>query len=138
MQASIHLSSSPVLSFPSTKTSSFSTILLHTKHRHQGSRTSSICISIKAASDNSQVDYSSMATSVFPAEACDTVGGDACNVEMFPETKFTQQSPDLVPAAASKPVDREYIQYDSPKTVFIAEACDDLGGEFCEPSYQSG
>ncbi|XP_071705635.1 light-regulated protein 1, chloroplastic-like [Rutidosis leptorrhynchoides] len=141
MQASIHLSSSPFLPLKATKTSSFSTTLLPIKHHRQGTRTSSTCISIKAAAtDVSQVDYSSMASSVFPAEACDTVGGDACNVEMFPETKFRQQQPDpnvKVPPTASQ-IDREYLQYDSPKTVFIAEACDDLGGEFCEPSYQTG
>ena len=37
---------------------------------------------------------------------------------------------------ASEPVDREYEEYNSPKTVFREEACDDLGGEFCEPDFQ--
>ena len=40
--------------------------------------------------------------------------------------------------SVTEPVDREYLQYDSPKTVFPAEACDDLGGEFCDPEYQKG
>jgi hypothetical protein len=31
---------------------------------------------------------------------------------------------------ASEPVDREYEEYNSPKTVFREEACDDLGSGF--------
>ncbi|KAL6350295.1 hypothetical protein AAG906_004243 [Vitis piasezkii] len=69
----------------------------------------------------STVDYSST-TSVFPAEACEVVGGEACDAEM----------------SATEGVDREYLEYNSPKTVFPGEACDDLGGEFCEPEYQEG
>nr|ACG30094.1 hypothetical protein [Zea mays] len=44
-------------------------------------------------------------------------------------------------AAASRSVvgvDRDYLSYDEPKTVFPGEACDDLGGEFCEAPYQDG
>jgi len=35
-------------------------------------------------------------------------------------------------------VERDYLSYDEPKTVFPGEACDDLGGEFCEAPYQAG
>ena len=105
----------------------------------------STSISIKAAaasSDTPEVDYSSMASSVFPAEACETVGGVACDVEMFPETKLRlrEEPPKAAkvgpgPGPTSETVDREYLEYNSPKTVFIAEACDDLGGEFCDPEW---
>ncbi|TYG74301.1 hypothetical protein ES288_D04G171600v1 [Gossypium darwinii] len=88
--------------------------------------------------DNSTVDYSSTA-SVFPAEACDTLGGEACDVEMFPEVKLKpDQTQSNKGKTGSEQVDREYLEYNSPKTVFIGEACDDLGGEFCEPEYQKG
>ncbi|VAH57055.1 unnamed protein product [Triticum turgidum subsp. durum] len=65
-----------------------------------------------------EADYSS-SVSVFPMEACDLVGGEACEAQMYPE------------------VEREYLAYDGPKTVFPDEACDDLGGEFCEAPYQT-
>uniref|UniRef100_A0A5B7C9Q8 Putative light-regulated protein n=1 Tax=Davidia involucrata TaxID=16924 RepID=A0A5B7C9Q8_DAVIN len=87
--------------------------------------------------DTSAVDYSSTA-SVFPAEACDTIGGEACDAEMYPEVKLDQEPKSNTPKTASEMVDREYLEYDSPKTVFPAEACDDLGGEFCDPEYQEG
>ncbi|EOX99635.1 hypothetical protein QUC31_014559 [Theobroma cacao] len=90
------------------------------------------------AQDNSTVDYSSMA-SVFPAEACETIGGEACDVEMYPEVKLEQPEAQGTKAMAdSEQIDREYLEYNSPKTVFLGEACDDLGGEFCEPEYQRG
>ncbi|KAI7727278.1 hypothetical protein M8C21_026939 [Ambrosia artemisiifolia] len=140
MQASIHLHLPPSVPFLCTKTSTFSNTLFPTKHLI---KTSSPCISMTikaAASDASEVDYSSMNSSVFPAEACETVGGVACDVEMFPETKLKQEPTNTSDdkATSSQAVDREYLKYEDPKTVFIAEACDDLGGEFCEPAYQSG
>ncbi|OMO85014.1 Light regulated Lir1 [Corchorus olitorius] len=100
------------------------------------------CPPIKATpavvDDNSTVDYTSM-SSVFPAEACETIGGEACDVEMYPEVKLKEEAQTNYKAkTASEQVDREYLDYDSPKTVFLGEACDDLGGEFCEPDYQSG
>ncbi|KAK9074606.1 hypothetical protein SSX86_007204 [Deinandra increscens subsp. villosa] len=145
MQAFIYLpcSSLPLLSTKSTS----NTLLFPAKHHHHHQciikTSSSTCISsIKAAasSDSLEVDYNSMESSVFPAEACETLGGVACDVEMFPETKLKQQT-EPPPKPTSQILldrDREYLQYDSPKTVFIAEACEDLGGEFCEPAYQSG
>ncbi|KAI3682237.1 hypothetical protein L2E82_50011 [Cichorium intybus] len=138
MQASIYLPSSSFFSLRSTKGSSSSKTLYPTATKRRLGQTST-SLSIKAAaSENSQVDYSSMASSVFPAEACETVGGVACDVEMFPETKIKQEPKPKVASPTSQPVDREYLEYNSPKTVFIAEACDDLGGEFCEPAYQGG
>ncbi|XP_062105329.1 light-regulated protein 1, chloroplastic [Humulus lupulus] len=93
--------------------------------------------SVKATAvtnDTNTVDYNS-AFSVFPAEACDTIGGEACWEGMFPEAKL-QQKQSGSPAPASESFDREYLEYSEPKTVFRREACDDLGGEFCEHDYQ--
>ncbi|XWS63485.1 hypothetical protein CRYUN_Cryun06bG0101800 [Craigia yunnanensis] len=98
------------------------------------------CSPIKATPvehDNSTVEYSSMA-SVFPAEACETIGGEACDVEMYPEVKLKPEAKSNKDMTASEKIDREYLEYNSPKTVFLGEACDDLGGEFCEPEYQTG
>nr|GME09168.1 light-regulated protein-like [Ipomoea batatas] len=100
----------------------------------------SLCPSIKAtavANEALMVDYSSMA-SVFPAEACETIGGDACNVEMYPEVKLNSAPRNNMPRTALERVEREYLEYNDPKTVFLGEACDDLGGEFCEPEYLRG
>lgn len=81
------------------------------------------------------VDYSS-SRSVFPAEACEEVGGDACDVNMGPETKLPPRKE--VPEKRPEGPDRETTSYDGPKTVFPGEACDELGGEFCEADYQEG
>ncbi|RWR86936.1 light-regulated protein [Cinnamomum micranthum f. kanehirae] len=90
-----------------------------------------------ATPETSTVDYSST-TSVFPAEACDTVGGEACDAEMYPEVKLKAQASRTKDGVVKEEVDRDYVEYSEPKTVFPAEACDDLGGEFCEPEYQKG
>ncbi|KAI3989417.1 hypothetical protein MKX01_032519 [Papaver californicum] len=93
---------------------------------------------VKAKTNESlTVDYSSPA-SVFPAEACDTIGGEACNVEMYPEAKPKPENKSTAPKTTKESIDREYLEYNEPKTVFPAEACDDLGGEFCQPDYQKG
>ncbi|KAI3720469.1 hypothetical protein L6452_21387 [Arctium lappa] len=134
------LSQTKMLCFPSScflplqSSSTFSNTILKLKHPPQLIQQPSI-ISIKlkaAASDTPQVDYNSMASSVFPAEACETVGGVACDVEMFPETKLKEAAEPKPKLTTAQTVDREYVEYNSPKTVFIAEACDDLGGEFCD------
>ncbi|TVT98153.1 hypothetical protein EJB05_32016 [Eragrostis curvula] len=82
------------------------------------------------AAEPAEFDYSSI-FSVFPMEACELLGGEACSAQMYPEVKLEAG----VAAAASRrteDVDRDYLAYDEPKTVFLSEACDDLGGEFCE------
>ncbi|XP_047066891.1 light-regulated protein, chloroplastic-like [Lolium rigidum] len=99
---------------------------------------SGVCVA--AGTGTAEVDYSSN-VSVFPMEACDLVGGEACEAaEMYPETKLGGSS--AVDVAGSRvreeEVEREYLAYDEPKTVFPGEACDDLGGEFCEAPYQTG
>ncbi|XP_059316251.1 light-regulated protein, chloroplastic [Lycium ferocissimum] len=98
------------------------------------------CPPIKAATvsyDTSTADYSSM-TSVFPAEACEIIGGEACDVEMYPESKLKSSPTSTRRTTTLESVDREYLAYNEPKTVFLGEACDDLGREFCEAEYQTG
>nr|ABK22524.1 unknown [Picea sitchensis]ABK27109.1 unknown [Picea sitchensis] len=91
----------------------------------------------RAMATNPTVDYDSSAKSVFPAEACDTVGGEACEGEIGAEVTLKVDSPPT--SSPGVGIDREYVEYASElKTVFPGEACDDLGGEFCEPEYQSG
>ncbi|KAK9271508.1 hypothetical protein L1049_001868 [Liquidambar formosana] len=87
------------------------------------------------AYDTSTVDYSSM-FSVFPAEACETIGGEACVADIYPEVKFQPEARNN--RRASEFIDREYLEYNDSKTVFRAEACDALGGKFCGREYQRG
>ncbi|KAJ7559238.1 hypothetical protein O6H91_04G075500 [Diphasiastrum complanatum] len=88
------------------------------------------------------VDYNSE-NSVFPAEACEELGGEFCGVkgvgeEVKPKAAAAaEESAPPKPSAAAK--DLEYLDYNSTdKTVFPGEACDELGGKFCEPEYQKG
>ncbi|VAH72676.1 unnamed protein product [Triticum turgidum subsp. durum] len=83
-----------------------------------------------------EADYSSN-VSVFPMEACDLVGGEACDAQMYPEIKLGAGTGGPAAAARAPEVEREYLAYDEPKTVFPDEACDDLGGEFCEAPYET-
>ncbi|KAL4364290.1 hypothetical protein GQ457_04G033760 [Hibiscus cannabinus] len=98
-------------------------------------------LSIKATAsatyDVSVVDYSSM-FSVFPAEACEIIGGDACRADIYPEVRLQPEARTNSPRTATESIDREYLEYNDAKTVFCAEACDDLGGEFCSREYQRG
>ncbi|CAH8383363.1 unnamed protein product [Eruca vesicaria subsp. sativa] len=106
-----------------TKASRLSTL----RHRPNSSSPST--------SDPLTVDYNDSPLSVFPAEACEVISGYACSADIYPEVKL--ETKQVSRPVASEPVDREYLEYNNnPKTVFPAEACDDLGGEFCEPDYQ--
>ncbi|MCA0772449.1 hypothetical protein, partial [Vibrio vulnificus] len=99
---------------------------------------SSRASSIKATAvtnETTTVDYSS-AFSVFPAEACETIGGDSCSADTCPEAKLKPEA--TTTTNASELFDREYLEYDDSKSVLPGEACDVLGGEFCEPQYQRG
>ncbi|CAN8253727.1 unnamed protein product [Cochlearia groenlandica] len=121
--------SSPNLNLP---------LLSHTITTTKSSRLSSFMrpnssSSPSASSDPLTVDYNSL-LSVFPAEACETISGYACSADIYPEVKLDTKP--VSSPVASEPVDREYIEYNNTKTVFPDEACDDLGGEFCEPDYQ--
>ncbi|GFY85142.1 similar to MALE GAMETOPHYTE DEFECTIVE 2 [Actinidia rufa] len=89
------------------------------------------------AYDISVVDYSST-FSVFPAEACETIGGEACAADMYPEVKLKPESRNNMARLASEMIEREYLEYNGPKTVLPGDACDILGGEFCERPYQRG
>ena len=55
---------------------------------------------------------------VFPAEACETIGGEACGWEnMFPEVRLQQASlNNQNPVASSEEIDREYLDYADSKT----------------------
>ena len=57
-----------------------------------------------------------MFSSVFPAEACDTIGGEACEVEMFPEVKPVASVTSTRASDSSEVVEREYMEYNDPKT----------------------
>ncbi|CAA6663988.1 unnamed protein product [Spirodela intermedia] len=92
-------------------------------------------LAVAAAPENLIVDYSS-STSVFPAEACETIGGDACAVEMFPEVKPPQQAAAAARAGAEE-VDREYLDYSERKTL-PRRGLRRPWGEFCDPEYQQG
>jgi hypothetical protein len=98
------------------------------------------CMRLQAQPSNQQyVDYAGN-QSVFPAEACEELGGDSCAAEgVGPEVKLNPTTPPKPASAAQKKQqpDREYVDYESGnKTVFPGEACDELGGEFCEGDYQ--
>lgn len=54
--------------------------------------------------------------SVFPAEACDTVGGDACDAEMYPEVKLKAEARSTKDGVVKEEVDRDYVEYGEPKT----------------------
>uniref|UniRef100_A0A1J3E3X8 Light-regulated protein n=1 Tax=Noccaea caerulescens TaxID=107243 RepID=A0A1J3E3X8_NOCCA len=136
MQGALCIKPTTLLSLPSPLSSPKLTLLLpHTITSTKASRVSSLRpnASSPSTSDSLTIDYNSL-LSVFPAEACETISGYACSADIYPEVKLdTKPVPRPV---APEPVDREYIEYNNPKTVFRAEACDDLGGEFCEPDYQ--
>ncbi|XP_024194605.1 light-regulated protein 1, chloroplastic [Rosa chinensis] len=140
MQATLQLSPPSLLALltPTTTTKSLVLPCRSTTPRAKSSRYPLLKATNNVTSDPSTVDYSSNATSVFPAEACETVGGDACDAEMYPEVKLEPQEKSTAAKTGKELQDRDYLEYDSPKTVFPAEACDDLGGEFCEPEYQKG
>ena len=131
MQASSYLA--PPFPLPPITTTKFLALPCRPMPRLQTSR----CTAIRTTGDPSAVDYSST-TSVFPAEACETVGGEACDAEIYPEVKIKPEAKSNTARTSSEAVEREYFEYNEPKTVFPAEACDDLGGEFCEPDYQKG
>lgn len=62
-------------------------------------------------------------------EAYDLLDGDACNAQIY-----------SVASAVSRrveKVERDYLSYDEPRTVFSGEVCNDLGGEFCDVSYHA-
>eukprot|EP00245_Coleochaete_scutata_P006393 TRINITY_DN20826_c0_g1_i1.p1 TRINITY_DN20826_c0_g1~~TRINITY_DN20826_c0_g1_i1.p1 ORF type:complete len:149 (-),score=28.26 TRINITY_DN20826_c0_g1_i1:318-764(-) len=95
----------------------------------------------RASAEPGYVDYEENPKTVFPAEACDELGGEFCEVEgVGPEVKprpvEKKPPPTPNPFAGLLQKEREYVNYDGDKTVFLSEACDNLGGEFCEPEFQ--
>ncbi|PUZ57583.1 hypothetical protein GQ55_5G443800 [Panicum hallii var. hallii] len=105
--------------------------------RVPATRRSVRAVAAAVAAETAEVDYSS-SFSVFPMEACDLLGGDTCSAQMYPEAKLAGAAAPEAAASRMEEVERDYLSYDEPKTVFPGEACDDLGGEFCEAPYQAG
>ncbi|KAG7626703.1 Light-regulated protein 1 [Arabidopsis thaliana] len=138
MQGALFIKPTILLPLPSSVSSPKLTFLL--PHATKASRLSSLrsnnssSSSSSLTSDPNTVDYNSSILSVFPAEACEVISGYACSADIYPEVKLDTKP--VSRPVASEPVDREYEEYNSPKTVFREEACDDLGGEFCEPDFQ--
>ncbi|XP_050270653.1 light-regulated protein 1, chloroplastic-like [Quercus robur] len=136
MQAA--LSIAPTL-LPLTPSKNFATVQTSFSPKLTGSLAARFT-PIKATAvtyDTTIVDYNSE-ISVFPAEACETIGGDACLADIYPEVRLQPEARNNTARIASENADREYLQYTDAKTVFLAEACDDLGGIFCEREYQRG
>ncbi|KAI4366960.1 hypothetical protein MLD38_022758 [Melastoma candidum] len=139
MQAAAALSVAPVLPLVPSKNLSkpitFPSKLGASSLATRGSQIHSFSVPREA----NTVDYTS-SFSVFPAEACETIGGDACSADMYPEANLPALQPiiNINTEQVTEDIDREYLEYNGPKTVFPAEACDDLGGEFCEHPYQRG
>lgn len=60
----------------------------------------------------------SLKSRVFPAEACETIGGDACLADVYPEVKLKTEATRTSKSniTTSESVDRDYLQYNDPKT----------------------
>lgn len=138
MQAA--LSIPPTTLLPLTPSKNFSQVAISTPKLVASSlvsRRSAIKTAATTSNDASTIDYNS-AFSVFPAEACEVIGGDACSAEMYPEAKLKPEAGNDTSRIASEPIEREYLEYNDTNTVFKGEACDDLGGTFCDREYQRG
>ncbi|KAL3701192.1 hypothetical protein R1sor_019214 [Riccia sorocarpa] len=105
-------------------------------------RFSSLTVRGQPAEQELVFNYEGEKTTVFPAEACEELGEEYCGAEgVGPEVKPKAEAPkeETAPSGESQEgVDREYEEYKGDKTVFPGEACDELGGPFCEPEYQKG
>ena len=53
--------------------------------------------------------------SVFPMEACELLGGDACSAQMYPEAKLAGAA-EAAAGRREEEVERDYLSYDEPKT----------------------
>uniref|UniRef100_A0A2P2KV38 Light-regulated protein n=1 Tax=Rhizophora mucronata TaxID=61149 RepID=A0A2P2KV38_RHIMU len=118
MQAALTITP-PILPLSSSKNAAQMTII----PPKLGGSLASRCSAIKATSvayDPSTVDYSS-STSVFPAEACETIGGEACLADIYPEAKLKPEPGNKAARiAVDTTVDRDYLEYNDPKTYVIS------------------
>nr|POE82068.1 light-regulated protein [Quercus suber] len=48
--------------------------------------------------------------------SCETVGGEACDAEMYPEVKIKPEVRYKTAKTSSEAVEREYFEYNEPKT----------------------
>ena len=53
--------------------------------------------------------------SVFPMEACELLGGDACSAQMYPEAKLAGAA-EVAGRREEEAVERDYLSYDEPTT----------------------
>lgn len=53
---------------------------------------------------------------VFPAEACETIGGEACLADIYPEVKLNPEAQINTEMQAAEAFEREYLEYSGPKT----------------------
>lgn len=60
--------------------------------------------------------FSFLFFSVFPAEACETVGGEACLADIYPEVRIQPEPRNSTERNASENVEREYLEYNDAKT----------------------
>uniref|UniRef100_A0A803QKY5 Light-regulated protein n=1 Tax=Cannabis sativa TaxID=3483 RepID=A0A803QKY5_CANSA len=137
MQASLSIISPTLIPLKPSKKPSQLTLFPSKLSTSFTFRNSSVKANVVTTNNTNTVNYNSL-FSVFPAEACETIGGEACWEGMFPEAKLQQKQTDSTSTStsSSETFEREYFEYNDPKTVFRREACDDLGGEFCEHDYQ--
>jgi hypothetical protein len=53
---------------------------------------------------------------VFPMEACELLGGEACSAQMYPEVKPAAAAEEVISWMRKEGVERDYLAYDEPKT----------------------
>lgn len=57
------------------------------------------------------------AVSVFPAEACETIGGESCLADIYPEVRIESGTNGVdVAIKSEESVEREYLEYTTAKT----------------------
>ncbi|KAF9595377.1 hypothetical protein IFM89_000295 [Coptis chinensis] len=71
--------------------------------------------------ENSTVDYTFKTYTVaiifvFPAKACETIGGEACNAKIYPKTTLKPEDTSIKGKTTQESVDREYLEYEDQKT----------------------
>ncbi|BBM96917.1 hypothetical protein MPTK1_1g01540 [Marchantia polymorpha subsp. ruderalis] len=125
---------SPSIAAPKHGVSTRRTSLAHVR---ANTRFPTLKVQAQPAEQELTFNYEGQKTTVFPAEACDELGEEYCGMEgVGKEVKPKAQAISEEKPSSEAGVDREYEEYKGDKTVFPGEACDELGGEFCDPEYQ--
>ncbi|KAF4397540.1 hypothetical protein G4B88_027280 [Cannabis sativa] len=142
MQASLSIISPTLIPLKPSKKPSQLTLFPSKLSTSFTFRNSSVKANVVTTNNTNTVNYNSP-FSVFPAEACETIGGEACFLKQsFNKSRLTQhqlqhhlQRP-LKENILSTMIQKRKHAYIYFNQVFRREACDDLGGEFCEHDYQ--